>query len=106
MLSSKKKLIFNSKSIYIKNKKIWRFRNIFFKKKYIQNKSLKKSLSLYDIPKNIMFKGKKKYSKTPIRNYCFQTGRSLGVVPFFRISRMLVREKAGIGLLPGIYKKS
>jgi len=70
------------------------------------NKSLKKSLSLYDIPKNIMFKGKKKYSKTPIRNYCFQTGRSLGVVPFFRISRMLVREKAGIGLLPGIYKKS
>jgi len=70
------------------------------------NKSLKKSLSLYDIPKNVMFKGKKKYSKTPIRNYCFQTGRSLGVVPFFRISRMLVREKAGIGLLPGIYKKS
>lgn len=70
------------------------------------NKSLKKSLSLYDIPKNIMFKGKKKYSKTPIRNYCFLTGRSLGVVPFFRISRMLVREKAGIGLLPGIYKKS
>jgi len=37
MLSSKKKLIFNSKSIYIKNKKIWRFRNIFFKKKYIKN---------------------------------------------------------------------
>jgi ribosomal protein S14 len=70
------------------------------------NKSLKKSLSLYDIPKNSLFKGKKKYSKTPIRNYCFQTGRSLGVVPFFRISRMLVREKAGIGLLPGIYKKS
>ena len=53
-----------------------------------------------------MFKGKKKYSKTPIRNYCFQTGRSLGVVPFFRISRMLVRKKAGIGLLTGIYKKS
>jgi len=37
MFSSKKKLIFNSKSIYIKNKKIWRFRNIFFKKKYIKN---------------------------------------------------------------------
>lgn len=70
------------------------------------NKSLKKSLSLYNIPKNTMLKGKKKYSKTPIRNYCFQTGRSLGVVPFFRISRMLVRKKAGIGLLTGIYKKS
>ena len=37
MLSSKKKLIFNSKSIYIKNKKIWRFRSIFFKKKYIKD---------------------------------------------------------------------
>lgn len=70
------------------------------------NKSLKKSLFLYNIPKNTMLKGKKKYSKTPIRNYCFQTGRSLGVVPFFRISRMLVRKKAGIGLLTGIYKKS
>jgi ribosomal protein S14 len=70
------------------------------------NKSLKKSLSVYNIPKNIMLKGKKRYSKTPIRNYCFKTGRSLGVVPFFRISRMLVRKKAGIGLLTGIYKKS
>jgi hypothetical protein len=38
MLSVKKKLIFKSKSIYIKNKKIWRFCNIFFKKKYIKNK--------------------------------------------------------------------
>jgi ribosomal protein S14 len=70
------------------------------------NKSLKKSLSVYNIPKNTMLKGSKRYSKTPIRNYCFQTGRSLGVVPFFRISRMLVRKKAGIGLLTGIYKKS
>jgi ribosomal protein S14 len=70
------------------------------------NKSLKKSLDLYNIPKNISIKETKQYSKTPIRNYCFQTGRSVGVVPFFRISRMLVREKAGIGLLNGIYKKS
>ena len=70
------------------------------------NKSLKKSLSVYNIPKNTMLKGNKRYSKTPIRNYCFQTGRSIGVVPFFRISRMLVRKKAGIGLLTGIYKKS
>jgi len=72
----------------------------------ILNKTLKKSLPLYNIPKDTMLEGKKQYSKTPIRNYCFQTGRSLGVVPFFRISRMLVRKKAGIGLLTGIYKKS
>jgi ribosomal protein S14 len=69
------------------------------------NKSLKKSLFLYKIQKNIVLKEKKIYSKVPIRNYCFQTGRSYGVVPFFRISRMLVRKKAGIGSLLGIYKK-
>jgi ribosomal protein S14 len=69
------------------------------------NKSLKKSLFLYKISKNIALKEKKKYSKVTIRNYCFKTGRSSGVIPFFRISRMLVRKKAGIGLLLGIYKK-
>jgi hypothetical protein len=47
------------------------------------NKSLKKSLSLYNIPKNVVIKEKKIYSKTPIRTYCFKTGRSLGIVPFF-----------------------
>jgi hypothetical protein len=36
-MSRKKKIISNSRSIYIKNKKIWRFRNIFFKKKFIKN---------------------------------------------------------------------
>jgi len=71
----------------------------------ILNKSLKKSQNFYGIPKNSVIKKTKKYSKISIRNYCFKTGRSSGVVPFFRISRMLVRKKAGIGLLMGIYKK-
>jgi ribosomal protein S14 len=66
------------------------------------NKSLKKSLIFYNIPN--LKNGKKTYSKVSIRNYCFETGRSSGVVPFFRISRMLVRKRAGIGLLLGIYK--
>ena len=66
------------------------------------NKSLKKSLIFYNIPN--LSNGKKIYSKVPIRNYCFETGRSSGVVPFFRISRMLVRKRAGMGLLLGIYK--
>lgn len=68
------------------------------------NKSLEKSSSLYDISKSLKIKKKKIYSKTPIRNYCFETGRSSGVVPFFKISRMLVRKKAGIGLLLGVQK--
>lgn len=67
------------------------------------NKSFKKSLIFYNIPK-IAYKGKKRYTKVSVRNYCFETGRSVGVVPFFRISRMLVREKVGIGLLLGVYK--
>lgn len=70
------------------------------------NKSLEKSIILYNIPEPLLLKKKKKYSKTPIRNYCFKTGRSLGVVPFFRISRMLVRKKAGIGLLLGLSKNN
>lgn len=68
------------------------------------NKSLKKSLFKYNIPKPLLVKNKKKYSKIPIRNYCFETGRSKGVVSFFRISRILFRKWSGFGLLHGIYK--
>merc|ERR1712187_1000836 len=116
-----------SKCIFITNKKVWCFYNVFFKKKIMfkrlirkdkflrkqynrfeiwnkLNKSFKKSSTLYNIPKPLLIKEKKIFSKTPIRNYCFKTGRSYGIVPFFRISRMLVRKKAGIGLLIGIYK--
>jgi ribosomal protein S14 len=70
------------------------------------NKSLDKSINLYNISEPFLLKKPKKYSKTPIRNYCFKTGRSYGVVPFFRISRMLVRKKAGIGLLLGVSKNN
>ena len=69
------------------------------------NKSLKKSLKFYNIVDPVFINDKKKYSKISIRNYCFETGRSRGIVRFFRISRMLVRKKAGIGLLMGIYKQ-
>ena len=69
------------------------------------NKSLEKSIKIYNVPKLNLISGTKLYSKTPIRNYCFKTGRSMGVLPFFRLSRMLVREQAGIGILLGIYKK-
>lgn len=69
------------------------------------NKSLKKSQLIYNIPVSSLVK-KKRYSKTPIRNYCFQTGRGQGIVPFFRVSRMLVRKNAGIGLFRGVYKNN
>ena len=69
------------------------------------NKSLQKSLNIYKVSKFYSVQGVKTYSKTPIRNYCFKTGRSVGVVPFFKLSRMLVREQSGIGILVGVYKK-
>lgn len=68
------------------------------------NKSLEKSITFYNIENSLFIKKKKAYSKVFIRNYCLETGRSSGVVPFFRVSRMLVRKKAGIGLLLGLYK--
>jgi len=68
------------------------------------NKSLEKTINFYNLSEPLLLKKKKIYSKAPIRNYCFETGRSQGVVPFFRISRMLVRKKAGIGLLSGVFK--
>ena len=68
------------------------------------NKSLKKSLNIYNIYKPIEKKKQIRYSKVFIRNYCFETGRSSGVVPFFRISRMLLKKKAGIGFLIGVSK--
>jgi len=69
------------------------------------NKSLDKSLIIYNIPKSEKIQlNKNIYSKTPIGNYCFETGRSRGIVTFFKVSRMLFRKKAGMGLLLGVYK--
>lgn len=84
-------------------------RDKLFRKQYskaeiwnLLNKSLKKSLNIYNIQKPLI--NKKQHSKVRLRNYCFETGRSSGIVPFFRISRMLLKKKAGIGLLIGVYK--
>ena len=89
-----------------------RNKDYFLRKQYqnfeiwnVLNKSVKKSQLIYNIPSSSLLK-KKKYSKTRIRNYCFQTGRSCGIVPFFRVSRMLIRKKAGFGLLQGVYKNN
>jgi len=39
LLVSIKKNIYKSESFFIKKKKIWRFRNIFFKKRIIRKKN-------------------------------------------------------------------
>lgn len=39
-----------------------------------------------------------------IRNYCFLSGRSRGVITSFRLSRLFFRSFADNGLLPGVRK--
>ena len=89
---------------FISKDKLFRKQYSKFEIWNLLNKSLKKSLNVYNIYKPLVNKKPIKYSKVFIRNYCFETGRSSGVVPFFRISRMLLKKKAGIGLLIGVYK--
>lgn len=46
------------------------------------------------------------FSKSKIRNYCLLTGRSKGILPSFKISRIKFREIAEKGLLPGVRRSS
>jgi small subunit ribosomal protein S14 len=41
-----------------------------------------------------------------IRNRCILTGRSRGVYNYFKISRIMIRDLASKGLLPGVKKAS
>jgi small subunit ribosomal protein S14 len=45
-------------------------------------------------------------SPTKARNRCVLTGRSRGVYNFFKISRMMIKDLASKGLLPGVKKAS
>ena len=53
---------------------------------------------LSDLPKNS--------SAVRIRNRCSQTGRARGFLRFFGVSRIVFRELASAGLLPGVRKAS
>jgi small subunit ribosomal protein S14 len=45
-------------------------------------------------------------SATRIRNRCMVTGRARGVYRKFNISRIMLREMAAEGLIPGVHKAS
>ncbi len=49
-----------------------------------------------------------KYTAFPnkIRNRCILTGRPRGIYNFFKISRIMIKDLASQGLLPGIKKAS
>jgi len=53
---------------------------------------------LSDLPKNS--------SAVRIRNRCSQTGRPRGYLRFFGVSRIVFRDLASAGLLPGVRKAS
>jgi len=53
---------------------------------------------LSDLPKNS--------SAVRVRNRCSQTGRARGYLRFFGVSRIVFRELASAGLLPGVRKAS
>ena len=53
---------------------------------------------LSDLPKNS--------SAVRIRNRCSQTGRARGFLRFFGVSRIVFRELASAGILPGVRKAS
>ena len=45
-------------------------------------------------------------SKVRIRNRCLLTGRSRSIYRYFKLSRIMVREFASMGLLTGVKKSS
>ena len=53
---------------------------------------------LSDLPKNS--------SAVRVRNRCSQTGRARGYLRFFGVSRIVFRDLASAGLLPGVRKAS
>ena len=55
-------------------------------------------LKLAEIPRNA--------NPTRIRNRCEVTGRSRGYYRKFRLSRVMLRELANKGLIPGVIKSS
>ena len=67
-------------------------------KKLSPDEQYQARLKLSKIPRNA--------SKVRIRNRCVLTGRSRGVYRKFKLSRIVFRELASIGHIPGITKSS
>ena len=79
------------------------------KLKYLEYKYLLNSIEFktykYSIQKNLD-KLPKDSSFTRIKNFCIFTGRGKGIYKNFKMSRIVFRELALAGQLPGIRKAS
>ena len=81
--------------------------------KYAEKKAALKKASLADADGNIDYDALKKLQKLPknaskvrLHNRCSMTGRPKGYMRQFGISRIVFREMASAGLIPGVKKAS
>ena len=99
----------SKKSIIERNKK----RERLAQRLQETRQSLKKQVSDTNLPLEERLAAQAKLTKLPrnsssvrIRNRCSQTGRPRGFLGFFGVSRIVFRELASSGILPGVKKSS
>ncbi|MBM18177.1 MAG: 30S ribosomal protein S14 [Epsilonproteobacteria bacterium] len=99
----------SKKSIIERNKKrerlVERFRE---KRQELKKQASNESLSLEErmAAQAKLTKLPKNSSSVRIRKRCSQTGRPRGYLGFFGVSRIVFRELASSGILPGVKKSS
>ena len=99
----------SKKSVVERNKK-----RIRLVKKFQDTRlELKKQVSNTKLSLDLRMAAQAKLTKLPknsssvrIRNRCSQTGRPRGFLGFFGVSRIVFRELASSGILPGVKKAS
>ena len=81
--------------------------------KYAERKAALKKAALADADGNIDYEAIKKLQKLPknaskvrLHNRCSMTGRPKGYIRQFGVSRIVFREMASAGLIPGVKKAS
>lgn len=99
----------SKKSVVERNKKRLRLVKKFQEKRLELKKQVSNTnLSLDDrmAAQAELTKLPKNSSSVRIRNRCSQTGRPRGFLGFFGVSRIVFRELASSGILPGVKKAS
>lgn len=99
----------SKKSVVERNKKRQRLVKKFQEKRL----ELKKQVSNTNLSLDERMNAQAELTKLPknsssvrIRNRCSQTGRPRGFLGFFGVSRIVFRELASSGILPGVKKAS
>ncbi|MBI2352685.1 30S ribosomal protein S14 [Candidatus Dependentiae bacterium] len=99
----------SKKSVVERNKKRERLSKQFEAKRLELKKQVsntKLSLDERMLAQKTLTKLPRNSSSVRIRNRCSQTGRPRGFLRFFGVSRIVFRELASSGILPGVKKAS